>query len=57
MFEEMIKDLFATREMDFMPDLVIAKLKTEHRAKPGSSDSAGLLTGECKNGPKANVNI
>jgi hypothetical protein len=45
-FEEIIKELFTTREMDFMPDLVIAKLKTEHRATPGSRGSTGLLTGE-----------
>jgi hypothetical protein len=50
MFDKIIKEMFATREMDFMPDLVIAKLITEHRAKPGSRGSAGLLTGECKMG-------
>jgi hypothetical protein len=41
MFEGIIKELFATREMDFMPDLVIAKL---------ISGSAALLAGECRVG-------
>jgi hypothetical protein len=49
-FDKLIKEMFATREMDFMPDLVIARLKTDPRARPGSSGSAGLLTGECKIG-------
>jgi hypothetical protein len=49
-FDTIITEMFATREMDFMPDLVIAKLITDPRATPGSSGSAGLLTGECKIG-------
>jgi hypothetical protein len=43
-FEINLQQMFATREMDFMPDLVVAKLITE----PDSRVRTRLLTGKCK---------
>jgi hypothetical protein len=59
-FETIIKEMFPTREMDFMPDLVIAKL-TEIEVTSESSCSTVLCTGECKTSfiikyPSANMN-
>jgi hypothetical protein len=49
-FENIIKQTFEMREMDFMPDLVVAKLTTERRATPSSSCGPRLLRGESKIG-------
>jgi hypothetical protein len=49
-FESSLKQMFATREIDFMPDLVVAKLVTGRGVMPLSSTTTRLLTGECKMG-------
>lgn len=46
-FETIIKQLFPTREMDFMPDLVVAKL-TETEQTSESSYFMLLHTGQCE---------
>jgi len=46
MFERLIRELYQTREMDFMPDVVIAKLVNEHKDTSQSSGTVVWLTGE-----------
>jgi len=46
MFERLIKELYQTREMDFMPDVVIAKLVSEHEDTSQTSGTVVWLTGE-----------
>jgi len=46
MFEATIKEMYLIREMDFMPDLVIAKLITESVIASESSSTADLRAGK-----------
>ena len=46
MFETIVRELYQTREMDFTPDVVIAKLVNEHKDTSQTSDTAVWLTGE-----------
>jgi hypothetical protein len=45
-FERLITELYQTREMDFTPDVVIAKLVNGYQHTTRSSDIAEWLTGE-----------
>jgi len=46
MFERLIRELYEAREMDFMPDVVIAKLVNEHKDTSQTSGRVVWLTGE-----------
>jgi hypothetical protein len=46
MFETLIRELYETREMDFMPDVVIAKLINGNKYTSQTSGTAVWLTGE-----------
>jgi len=46
MFERLIKELYQTREMDFMPDVVIAKLVNEYKDTSQANGIVMWLTGE-----------
>ena len=46
MFERLIRELYQTREMDFMPDVVIAKLVSGRKDTSQTGGTVAWLTGE-----------